>query len=184
MEKQKIKVGQLLVSEPFLQSLYFNRAVVLIVRHDEDGTIGFIINRITDLDISYVLDEIKFAECPLHFGGPDVTEIVHFLHRVKDLPDATEIMAGIYWGGDINVLVERLNNGSIDIEDIKFFAGHSYWIEGEVEREINNGMWLSCDSLENLIFTDETSDLWSDLLSTIGSNYAVLGKFPYSPSLN
>lgn len=185
MEKhRKIEVGQFIISEPFLQSLYFDRSVVLIVRHDENGTIGFMINRVTDLDVSYALEEIEFAECPLFFGGPIVTDIVHFLHRIEELPDSTEIAPGLYWGGDVATLVGGLNDGSFDINDVRFFAGHASWAEGQLDTELDKKSWVMSDLDIDAIFSNKPDDVWGELLTNMGSNYAVLANFPFTPSLN
>ena len=49
--------GSLLVSEPFQNDSYFKRAVVLLSEHDNSGTLGFILNKPTDLRVNDAVDD-------------------------------------------------------------------------------------------------------------------------------
>ena len=51
------KVGRILVSEPFLMDSYFKRSVILLGEHGEEGTVGFILNKPTDLGLNDALED-------------------------------------------------------------------------------------------------------------------------------
>ena len=62
--------GSLLVSEPFLADSFFKRSVVLLSEHDKKGTLGFILNKPTDVTVNQAVDNFPEFEAPLYFGGP------------------------------------------------------------------------------------------------------------------
>src|ERR1700712_1699875 len=91
--------GHFLIASPHLSDSNFYKAVVLMVRHDEEGALGLILNRPTENTIAEVWklvseDEI---ECPLpiFLGGPVAGPLVA-LHRLKSAAEA-EVLPGIYF---------------------------------------------------------------------------------------
>ncbi|HSR18184.1 MAG TPA: YqgE/AlgH family protein, partial [Ignavibacteriaceae bacterium] len=97
--------GSLLISEPFLLDSYFKRSVVLIGEHDEHGTIGFILNKPTDVKINDAVEDFPYFDAPLYFGGPVDTDSLFYIHTIgTKLEGAKEIVKGVFWGGDYNQL--------------------------------------------------------------------------------
>ncbi|HYD90409.1 MAG TPA: YqgE/AlgH family protein, partial [Flavobacterium sp.] len=96
---KKIKPGTLLLAEPFMPDPNFKRTVVLICEHNEDGTLGFILNRETELKLNDAVDGIENFESTLYFGGPVQTDSLHFLHPFEELEGSVKVAEGIYWGG-------------------------------------------------------------------------------------
>ncbi len=84
MKKKAIKPAQgaLLISEPFLLDSYFKRAVVLIGEHDQHGTIGFILNKPTDVKINDAVEDFPSFNVPLYFGGPVDTDTLFYIHTI------------------------------------------------------------------------------------------------------
>ena len=77
--------GSLLVSEPFLLDSYFKRAVVLLSEHDSQGTLGFILNKPTDVKLNEAVDDFPEFDVPLYFGGPVETDTLFYIHTVGEL---------------------------------------------------------------------------------------------------
>ena len=75
------KKGDLLISEPFLPDPNFERTVVLICENNEDGSIGFILNKPSMVNLGDVLEEFSHFEKKLLVGGPVQQDSMHFLHR-------------------------------------------------------------------------------------------------------
>ena len=85
--------GSLLVSEPFLLDSYFKRAVVLLSEHDEKGTLGFILNKPTDVKLNDAVDDFPDFDVPLYFGGPVETDTLFYIHTIGPmLEGAKEIV--------------------------------------------------------------------------------------------
>ena len=63
--------GSILISEPFLQDAYFQRSVVLLVEHTQEGSMGFVLNKKTELSVNtFFADLQEFPEMPIYLGGP------------------------------------------------------------------------------------------------------------------
>lgn len=179
-----VKEGCLLISEPFLLDSYFKRAVIMIGEYSEDGTVGFIINKPTNLTINDALDDFPKIHAPLYFGGPVQIDTIHFIHRFHNLEGSKEIIPGVYWGGDLEQLKKGINLGRIKSEDVRFFAGYSGWEPQQLTEELKGHTWLISENNKDFVFSHTPEDLWGNVLKAMGSQYAILANFPEDPSLN
>ena len=178
-------VGKILVSEPFLLDSYFKRAVILLGEHSEDGTVGFILNKPTDLNLNDALEDFPPFEVPLYFGGPVQTDTIHFLHTIGEkLEGSKKILPGIYWGGSLEALKLMIETDQVKKEDIRFFAGYSGWEPNQLNDELKGKTWLISQGKRDFAFAEHPEELWGQVLRTMGSQYAVLANFPEDPSLN
>ncbi len=74
--------GDLLISEPYLPDPNFDRTVVLICEHDENGTLGYVLNKNSGVQLSEAVDEVDNSfDAELYIGGPVQKDSLHFLHR-------------------------------------------------------------------------------------------------------
>ena len=95
------KKGHLLIAEPsILGDVSFNRSVVLLAEHNDEGSIGFILNKPLNYTINDLIPEIE-ASFKIYNGGPVEQDNLYFIHNIPDIiPNSVEISNGIYWGGD------------------------------------------------------------------------------------
>lgn len=179
--------GALLVSEPFLNDSYFKRAVVLISEHDDQGSLGFILNKPTDVKLNDAVEDFPYFNVPLYFGGPVDTDTLFYVHTLGDkLPGCKEIMKGIYWGGDYDQLKFLIETGQVDASEIRFYAGYSGWDAHQLDDELNDHTWMvSADvAKQYLFYNDDPKKLWGQVLKSMGNEYAILSNFPDDPTLN
>jgi putative transcriptional regulator len=120
--------GSLLIAEPFLGDSNFERSVVLVCEHSDEGTFGLVLNQTTNLNLSDVIDDV-YAEYPLFLGGPVQQNTLHYLHRRPDLIDGSiRVGEGLFWSGDFEQVKQAINIGTLPETDIRFFVGYSgYW---------------------------------------------------------
>ncbi len=178
-------VGKILVSDPFLRDQYFKRSVILLGEHGNDGTVGFIINKPTDLTINDVLEDFPDFEVPLYYGGPVQIEVVHFVHTLGDKLEGSRIIVpGIYWGGNLEALKLMIETKQVEKNEIRFFAGYSGWEPKQLSEEIRNKIWKVSQSKVNLTFSQHPENLWGEVLRLMKSPYAVLEDLPGDLSLN
>ena len=118
----KPKKGKLLIAEPALTGdVSFNRSVVLLAEHNEEGSVGFILNKPLEYTISDLVTEIDLP-FQVYNGGPVEQDNLYFIHKVPHLIDnSIEISHGIYWGGNFEKTIELINNNAISEDDIRFF---------------------------------------------------------------
>ena len=147
MISEKLKKGHLLIAEPsIIGDLSFNRSVILLADHNEEGSIGFIINKPLKYTINDLIPEIH-ATFRIYNGGPVEQDNLYFIHNIPDLiPNSIEISNGIYWGGDFESTKDLINSGAINKNNIRFFLGYTGWDEHQLETEMQNNSWIIADN--------------------------------------
>src|SRR6185295_936367 len=116
----KPSAGKILISEPFMMDSYFQRSVVLLTEHSNEGTIGFILNKQTTVLVCDVLQDFPESDIPLYFGGPVQTDTIHFLHTLgESLEGSREIQKGIYWGGNLEHLKNMIEKKIVNNNDVR-----------------------------------------------------------------
>jgi putative transcriptional regulator len=142
---------------------------VLVLRHDDNGTIGIVINRVTSLSPAKTFPElaadIGTYSGTLYRGGPVAPTRLLFL--VRGLAAATvqgpEIVDKVFLSGDPESLsdIARLAEGP---SELRMYAGHAEWTAGQLESEIKRGGWRVVPATADLVFSEEPGDLWEQLL--------------------
>src|SRR5690606_32183993 len=118
--------GGLLISEPFMLDLNFERYVVVLCEHNAEGTRGFVLNQRSSLLLSDVFDGVKGDEFPVYIGGPVHSNALSFPHRAMDKIGAgTPTAEDLYWGGDFERLMMLIDEHLITPDEVKFFVGYS-----------------------------------------------------------
>ena len=177
--------GSLLVSEPFLADSFFKRSVVLLSEHDKKGTLGFILNKPTDVTVNQAVDNFPEFEAPLYFGGPVETDTLFYIHTLGEtLMGAIEVTKGIWFGGDFETLKKMIEENNVTTDQIRFYAGYSGWEPDQLENEMREKAWLVTDAPSDFNFLGEPEVLWGKVLKSMGNEYAILSTFPEDPSLN
>ena len=131
--------GSILISEPFLQDAYFQRSVVLLVEHTQEGSMGFVLNKKTELSVNTFFADLQgFPEMPIYLGGPVSANRLFFIHSLGDLiiPNSLKINDHLYFDGDFSALIHYIQNGHSVDGKVKFFLGYSGWQKGQLHNEI------------------------------------------------
>jgi putative transcriptional regulator len=179
----ELGVGKILLSEPFLSDNYFTRSVILIVEHDENGTVGFILNKISEVKVQEAIEDFPDLDAELYFGGPVNRDNLYFIHLFGDrIKNSKEILPGLFWGGEFNMLKDIIKAEQTNASDMRFFIGYSGWAPGQLEKELEEHSWIICDPKINLM--KNSKNLWADILKALGPEYAQLINYPLDPNLN
>jgi putative transcriptional regulator len=177
--------GKVLVSEPFLQDAYFKRSVVLITEHNEEGTLGFVLNNPIEFDAEHILADFPETKSLVGIGGPVRTDTVHYIHQLGDLiPDSIHVCDDIFWGGDFSAIKAAIVSGELPDKSIRYFVGFSSWYPGQLDREIEENSWLVTELDKTSIMTGIGGDLWKKILLKEEKKYQVWTKYPENPLLN
>jgi putative transcriptional regulator len=180
-----VKSGDILLAEPFLNDETFDRSVVLIGNHTEEGSFGFVLNKQSDLILSDVIEELSDFEVPLYIGGPVEQDTLHFIYRhALPLEGTVQLTENLFWGGDFDQLKELLRQKIAEPENIRFFVGYSGWSEGQLAEELTKKTWITYKPEINDIFDIPCPDMWRDLLKKMGGKYKILANYPSDPRLN
>ena len=181
----KPEKGRLLISEPFLPDPNFERTVVLLCEHNEEGSFGFVINKPSILKLAEVMDDLKSLDETVFVGGPVQQDTLHFLHRNPNLENAVLIKDGIYWGGDFEGLIGMIETFQVKPADIRFYLGYSGWGPGQLETELEDDSWIVCDFISSgLLFDTEPEMIWKKALDNMGGRFSVYSNYPVDPRMN
>jgi putative transcriptional regulator len=150
--------GRLLIAEPFLSDPNFSRSVILLCESGTDGTVGFMLNKPTELNLGDLLPELYSETLPIFHGGPVHMDTLHILHRVPQILGGIEIAPGTYWGGSYEALQRVVYGKDINPADIRLFVGYSGWSPGQLDQEMNEGSWLVSETSPSLLFDTESTD--------------------------
>lgn len=176
--------GSVLVAEPGLIDLNFKRSVIFLVEHNENGVVGFVLNRILNYNLSDLLPDFPNFEAKISLGGPVSPKSIHFIHTLGDaVPNTNHIIDNIYWGGDFEYIKSLINAKRITSKQILFFVGYSGWTKEQLEREISEGSWVVTNLHPIQIFSG-SEDLWIDTVKQLGTNFKPWTLYPEDPSLN
>jgi len=142
----------------------FSESVVLLIQHDEDGTMGLIINQPTDIDLTTIVPEVSDnVVSRLYLGGPVATYGIMLLIKSADsLDDAIHVFDNIYASGSRDLLLELLDKTNAE-SSIRLYAGHAGWSPGQLDYEIDRGSWQVVPASERIVFSDEPSKIWQQL---------------------
>ncbi|WP_164108092.1 MULTISPECIES: YqgE/AlgH family protein [Sphingobacterium] len=178
--------GSLLISEPFILDPNFERSVVVLCEHNQEGTLGLVLNHLSNVLLSDIIAEITCKDFPVYIGGPVQNDALFFLHCTpQKISGGTPIGTDLFWGGDLEQVLELIDNHLIYPQEIKFFLGYSGWSVGQLEEEIKQNSWAVHNSFEpELTFLTDGETLWKQALISLGPKYAHVANFPKSPYLN
>jgi len=174
--------GKLLVSSPALVDPNFRRTVVLIAHHDEEGAMGLVLSRPSDVaanDVVPVLDGMPGGESPVFVGGPVQPEAFMVLAEFDDVDQAAA------------PIMERLGFMPADAEPddlairrLRLFAGYSGWSSGQLEAELEENSWIVVDARTDDAFADDPDELWRAVLQRKGGAFSLMESMPFDPGLN
>jgi putative transcriptional regulator len=185
MPQPRVAVAKtkLLIAQPFLQDKHFERSVILICEHENQGTFGFILTRPTNLAVSEVIEVSSFDQI-LHIGGPVEQNTLHFIHTLPEIPKALPLKDGVYWGGDFEYVKSLAIANRLNAENSRFFVGYSGWGKDQLLQEVQENSWFVVDYDLQFIFEQEGEKLWHNILKNLGGRYKVFANYPKDPKLN
>ena len=181
----QITSGTILLAEPFMLDQNFKRSTVLVVEHNAEGSLGFIMNRKLNMRVDELVKDFPEFDAPVYFGGPVATDTVHYLHRKGDLIEGSdEVVKGIYWGGNYEQLRALIGQKVITPRDIRFFVGYSGWSEDQLQEELDAGSWVTARMYPNYLFKSDPDALWSQVMENKGSTFSVIARMSDEANFN
>ncbi len=178
--------GHLLIAEPsIIGDVSFNRSVVLLADHTDDGSIGFIMNKPLEYSLSDLVPEIEVPH-KIYNGGPVEQDNLYFIHKVpKLIPNSIEISSGIYWGGDFSEVQKLINSGKIVTNEIRFFLGYSGWDAQQLYDELKANSWVIVENTYKKHIIEKKYDtFWKEKMIELGGDYLIWCNAPENPAYN
>ena len=185
MSKITLLKGSLLVAEPsILHDDSFNRSIILLTEHNENSSVGFILNRPLTYTVNDIIPEID-CSFKIYQGGPVEQDNLYFIHKIPELiPNSIKVSENMYWGGNFESLKILLQEKEIKSTQIRFFFGYTGWSKIQLEEEISDNSWfVSENDFENILSADNKS-LWKNKLMQKGEAYKIWANAPDNINLN
>jgi putative transcriptional regulator len=175
--------GSLLIAGPGLWDPNFRRTVILVGHHDEDGAVGVVLNRASEVEVARAAPPLAGLVDPgdrLFVGGPVQPQaavvVADFEH-----PERAQVVAF----GSIGFLPEELEPEEVgELRRARVFAGYAGWGPGQLEAELEEGSWLVEPARPDDVFTAEPDGLWSEVIRRKGPEYRLMATMPLDPSSN
>lgn len=178
--------GRLLVAAPDLEDPSFDRTVVLVLDHDEDGALGLILNRASSrrvADEAAEWEELVADPSVVFEGGPVEPQTMVALGR-------SAVRVGVADGGLLDEhirLVDLAADPTLErlaLTRIRVFAGYAGWAPGQLEGELAAGAWYALDADASDVFTDDPTALWRTVLRRQSGPLRLLSTYPADPRFN
>ncbi|HZD65088.1 MAG TPA: YqgE/AlgH family protein [Acidimicrobiales bacterium] len=193
LAEDRLAPGRLLVAGPGLVDPNFARTVVLLLHHDEGGSLGLVLNRPSELALSEPLPQWTGLAAPpavIFVGGPvGSSSAVGLALGSGDFPPLEKEAGEEFF----RPVVGRL--GTVDLttdpehvadrlESLRVFAGCAGWAPGQLAGELDRGGWLVVEGHPEDAVAANPSELWKAVLRRQGGRLAILAAYPEDPSAN
>jgi putative transcriptional regulator len=178
--------GRLLVSQPNLKDPNFDRSVVFVLEHGDDGAVGLVLNRPTEVELAGTLPLwTGYAASPpvVFAGGPVVEEdtAICLARAGGGETDGWKPMADDLGTLDVNRPPAEIG---VKVHEIRLFAGYSGWARGQLEMEISMGGWFVVDARPVDAFSADPEGLWKAVLGRQRGMLAWMATFPPDIQMN
>jgi putative transcriptional regulator len=166
-------VGRFLVAAPSMPDGRFQKSVVFMCKHDDDGALGIIVNnKVEDLPLGQVYKQLgievpKIANIqPVLFGGPVETSRGLVLHSADYKRGETLLIeGGMALTASLEILKDMANgNGP---KQAWLALGHSGWSPGQLDHELQDNAWLVVDADAALVFDTDLDAKWQRALDRL-----------------
>ena len=158
--------GKFLIARRELMDPNFAQTVVLLFKHDEEGSIGLIINRATDIKLSEAIDHFQQWEGEddrLYQGGPVSRNRVTMLIRTEDeIEGAHQVFDDVHLGA-ANGLLQSLANGWDKPKAFRAYTGYAGWGAGQLEGEMKRESWYAVPARSDIVFDADPGTVWQRL---------------------
>ena len=180
--------GRFLIALPTLRDPNFVRSVVLLCEHNDEGSVGLIVNRPTQVklaaEIPGPLSEAREGDL-LFQGGPVASSHVFALHNVPRLMgESREVVPGVWFSPGSEGVADRLRQPPQPGEALRLYAGYAGWGPGQLESEMEQTAWIVGPASADLVYATDPKSIWQRALQAIGGPAAFLATAPEDPRLN
>lgn len=155
--------GALLVAARELADPNFVQTVVVLVDHSEEGTMGLVVNRQTDVPLSRVFQKLPQARsqsAPVYIGGPVSVSAVQALVRSPNaLAQGRHVADDLHVIGTRRALEERLGS-TTDQARFRVYLGYAGWAAGQLAQEVGVGAWHIFPADADVVFDPHPDTLW------------------------
>lgn len=164
-----IRAGTLLIASPELQDPHFKESVILVLEHDNEGTVGLVLNRNSNIDCAQILKQFNIdwhgPHAQLFIGGPVNPSSLWLLHSDGWSFEHTSIMKGLSVSRSEEALSALCHARE---KRLQVCIGYAGWGADQLDRERVDGSWWVVEASADFIFETEVSVMWEEALALLG----------------
>jgi putative transcriptional regulator len=169
-----------LIAMPAMADPNFTRTLTYIAEHNENGAMGIIVNRPTDMRLATLFERIDipfeqpdFADLPVYFGGPVQSDRGFVLHRpAGDWHSTLRVSDSVALTSSRDVLQSLANEGQPG--EVLVALGYSGWSAGQLEHEIAQNAWLTVPASLDIVFSLPPEERLAAAMQLLGVDFAKL----------
>lgn len=159
--------GKFLVASRDLNDPNFSESVILLLDYNQQGALGVIINRPTEVPLIKLLPKVKSLQKRkdvAYVGGPVARHMLMMLTRSAKPPqDAQNVFSDIFLVSQQAGLEHLLRSGGTQAK-LRAYVGYAGWASGQLEMEVSRGGWHIVPADADLIFDKAAMDIWPELI--------------------
>ena len=166
-----------LIAMPQLGDPNFHRTVVLMIEHNDEGSMGLVINRASELTLSQLGKGQKLKVSPtlatnaVFVGGPVEPYRGFVLHDSPEVDEKVELTQGLFLSMTSDALVGLLQKPEVRL---RFCLGYAGWGPKQIEKELSQGAWLFTEAAAQPALEGDPKQIWGDTLKGMGVDPAML----------
>jgi putative transcriptional regulator len=184
----ELQAPLLLIAMPQILDPFFHRSVVLLVHHDAEGSLGFIVNRPTAISVAEILQGMEIAwagddQLVAHFGGPVQPQLGTVLFTPTGgnghgHSGAAEVCPGVSLSQHLGTLSEL---AAAPPAGFRLLLGYAGWGAGQLVEEILRNDWLTAPVQDTLVFAPDPEEVWRGALESVGVDPGALPSWSPEP---
>jgi len=177
----------LLIATPDMEGSIFDRSVILMCEHDENGAMGLIINKESSISVKELAGMFPLiAKQKKNFltGGPVNQDEVWVLHDLVSASDVRKTVNEHLYLTSNPSFLKSISKAQLDFQFIQFFLGYSGWAAGQLESEIARGSWITSPYNHEIVCKLPLEKRWSRALYLLGEDYACIAHKPKNADMN
>jgi putative transcriptional regulator len=188
-QNRDVEPGTLLVAAPGLLDPNFRRTVVYVIEHREEGTLGVVLNRPSDVSVQEILPAwAPHSSRPkaVFVGGPVDAKTALCLAAFRTSQDLEAVEGVVTVRGPVGLVdldsdPSRLGS---KLRGLRVFAGYAGWNTGQLDGEISRGDWFLVPALPDDVLAPQAGDLWGRVLRRQSMPLALLATYPLDVAHN
>ncbi len=172
---------QFLLAMPGMVSGNLASTIIYVCEHTEQGALGLVINRPTDLTVGNLLERIDLdlsleigplQDTPVYFGGPVQTDRGFVLHAPVGEYSSSIRLGDLALTTSRDVLQEVAQGKGP--EKILITLGYAGWGSGQLESEMAQNAWLNVSASNDILFSVPPEGRYEAALGLLGINSSML----------
>ena len=179
MEAELNLKNQFLLAMPGLTGTYFGNTLTYICEHNDEGAMGIIINRPSELSVVELLSQLNIdasridIEIPVMEGGPVGPERGFILHTDDVHFEASLALENGLMLSAAREVLEAISSGE-GPEHYLVAMGYAGWEQGQIEAEVMDNSWLTCPAVHEIVFNTAYAERIDAAAASLGIDFKLM----------